>query len=635
MNKIHIDIDKMNMMSKLVSDEFYESWHVFMREILQNAFDACYTKQALDWSWGTEFLEIEQAESLKALREPYKCEITIAYDSNSRVLSIEDNGIGINENDLINYVARLGESFYNSEDFKNQRLKYQPISRHGMGLLSCFMVSRAILIESKKDHAINTAWNVSEPQQLEPVVAKWFENGTEIEYTTSKRKKPGTKISLPLKSEYASQINMEYLIDSVKHYTMYQPIPIKIICDGEVKVLSQPQPSWDLPYLNVLGITAIELDNEYFEGYIVLFNSRHKQVNIRSMLYQQNILVTEYVDSLELKPQWLSNFAFYLNVKKRLLNLNMARTTAAKDEGLRFLREQVGRVIIDKFSKNPLVLGQYMADGTDYVLTPYEAENELVSRVVQIGVYIKGKEVQIPIRTFLKGFDGQKVRVAVISQSLFHYYRSSYPHDYKRFEASYDAIIFDDYVKIFMQFMLPYVTVNRYVIGETPGIIYTELYADMKYKKSRFSFRERPDIYPEGCDNPSVFCLVANDRTAPFEIVLNPYNRNAQLLFAANSHIKVRNLQTMIVENVKQRIKIAQSKGWDKIIDYGGQVIDEWKSETELSIQSIWCLEADFADKINTLVAQRLTPQEIAKYGLTSLYFTEEDFISWWLPPNR
>ena len=117
--------------------------------------------------------------------------------------------------------------------------------------------------------------------------------------------------------------------------------------------------------------------------------------------------------------------------------------------------------------------------------------------------------------------------------------------------------------------------------------------------------------------------------------MINPYNRNAQLLIKANSHIKVRNLQTMIIENIKQRIKMAQNRGLDKLIDYGGQIIDEWNSDKDLSIQSIWCLEKDFAFKINQLVAQRLTPQELAKYGLTSLYFTEEDFISWWLPPER
>lgn len=633
MNKIHID--KENIMTKLVSNQFYDSWHVFMRELLQNAFDACNTKQALEWSWGTEFLEIETAESLKTIREPFKCEIIISYDSSSRVLSIEDNGIGINENDLVNYVAKKGESFYNSEVFKEQRLKYQPISRHGIGLISCFMVSRAILIESKKDHAVNTAWNVSDPQQLEPIVAKWFENSTEIEYTTSKRTKPGTKVSLPLKTEYAKRIDMDFLVESVLHYTMYQPIPITIICDGETRTISQPKPSWDMPYLNVLGITAIQIDNEYLEGYMVLFNSRHKHVSIKSELYQQNILVTEYVDDLELKPMWLSNFAFYLNIKQRILNMNLPRTTAARDEGLVNLREQIGKAIINQFSNNPMVLGQYMAEGIDNIFSNFEAENEFVSRIVQIGVYIKGKEVQIPVRTFLKGFDGQKIRVAIISQSLFHYYRSSYPHDFKRFLNGYDAVVFDKNMPYFMQFVLPCVSVKRYIIGETPGIIYTELQLDMNMKKKHAIFSNRPDIYPEGCDEPSVFCFVANERKSPFEVVINPYNRNAQLLIRANSHIKVRNLQTMIIENIKQRIKMAQNRGLDKLIDYGGQIIDEWNSDKDLSIQSIWCLEKDFAFKINQLVAQRLTPQELAKYGLTSLYFTEEDFISWWLPPQR
>ena len=60
MNSIKIDIEKSDMISTFASETFYESWKVFMRELLQNAMDSCNTKQALEWSWGTEFLEMEQ-----------------------------------------------------------------------------------------------------------------------------------------------------------------------------------------------------------------------------------------------------------------------------------------------------------------------------------------------------------------------------------------------------------------------------------------------------------------------------------------------------------------------------------------------------------------------------------------------
>ena len=94
MKSINIEIDKSHMINSIASVQFYESWHVFLRELLQNAYDACNMKQALDWSWGTEFLEIEQAETLNAIREPFDGQIVVSFDSSSRMLSVEDNGIG-------------------------------------------------------------------------------------------------------------------------------------------------------------------------------------------------------------------------------------------------------------------------------------------------------------------------------------------------------------------------------------------------------------------------------------------------------------------------------------------------------------------------------------------------------------
>ena len=170
----------------LASQRFYASWKAFIRELVLNAIDACNVRQALEWSWGTEFLEMEQANQMREVRQIYEPRIDITYDSTNRILTVEDNGIGINEYDLKHYVAKIGESYYTSRDFENQKLQYEPFSYYGIGLSSCFTVSKAILIESKKDRVINTAWNVSNPQDTAPVMAKWFGESGQIEYVISR-----------------------------------------------------------------------------------------------------------------------------------------------------------------------------------------------------------------------------------------------------------------------------------------------------------------------------------------------------------------------------------------------------------------------------------------------------------------
>jgi hypothetical protein len=96
---------------------------------------------------------------------------------------------------------------------------------------------------------------------------------------------------------------------------------------------------------------------------------------------------------------------------------------------------------------------------------------------------------------------------------------------------------------------------------------------------------------------------------------------------------KVANLRETIIENIKQRIINAQ-KPWDKIIDFGGSFVDEWTSDNAITVQSIWCLEEDFADYLNEFIHSRLNAVELADFGLEGLVFHKEDFINWWYMPK-
>ena len=632
MNSIKIDIEKSDLISTYASETFYETWKVFMRELLQNAIDACNTKQALEWSWGTEFLEIEQADLLNSIREPYDARINITYDTSTNMLSVEDNGIGINEYDLINYVSKIGKSYYASEDYSMQRLDYEPVSKHGIGLCSCFMVARALLIDSKKDKAVNTAWNVMERQELEPIMIKWFEGGSEIEYVPGNRKEAGTKITLPIKPAYASLIDMDFLVWSVLHYTMYQPIPIYIRVDKEERVLHQKEMTWRFPHSEVLGTTVIKVDDDMLEGYIAIYNQRHKGMFGQSEIFQQNIRVTDYVETLDLRPHWLDNFTYQLNIKRRLLNMNYNRSTASKDEKLEELRQRIGQILIDRFGNNPIGMGQFLSDGRKSMLSEYELETELISRAVTISVFLKGRAVDVPIKTVINGFMGRKIKVASITRGLFDYYIKNYAHDFKNFIARYDMIVFENNVRVFIQFMSPYIENMEYVISDIPGVIYTEFDADMRQQKESSAYRDSCLIVPKGCESPNVFCMVSNEHTEPFEIILNPFNRNAALILEAEKYDKVRALKAVIIQNIKKRIISSQTK-WDKIIDFGGEAVEDYTLSTPVSVQSIWCLEKEFPMALNQFIAEKLTAREISDYGLLSLFFSEDDFISWWLPP--
>lgn len=67
------------------------------------------------------------------------------------IVSWSDDGIGMDEYIISKYLAVAGKSYYRSSDFERVGLKMDPISRFGIGILSCFMAADRVEIETFKD----------------------------------------------------------------------------------------------------------------------------------------------------------------------------------------------------------------------------------------------------------------------------------------------------------------------------------------------------------------------------------------------------------------------------------------------------------------------------------------------------
>lgn len=128
-------------MFEILSDEIYRSDpYVFLRELLQNSIDAIrmrreiLKRRAVDpGNVGVIHVTVEHA------------------DCGDAIVTWRDDGIGMDEYILRNYLAVAGKSYYRSSDFERVGLKMDPISRFGIGILSCFMVADRVEIETYKD----------------------------------------------------------------------------------------------------------------------------------------------------------------------------------------------------------------------------------------------------------------------------------------------------------------------------------------------------------------------------------------------------------------------------------------------------------------------------------------------------
>ncbi len=129
-----ITMDQERIINLLAGENLYSDSCVFVRELLQNSIDAILWRG-------------ENDPDFDAKRDG-KIKITTWHNDDETGqgwFKIEDNGTGMDENIIKNYFLRAGRSYYTSDDFEKERdiyshnKTYKPISRFGIGILSCFM----------------------------------------------------------------------------------------------------------------------------------------------------------------------------------------------------------------------------------------------------------------------------------------------------------------------------------------------------------------------------------------------------------------------------------------------------------------------------------------------------------------
>jgi len=134
------EIDRLSVLG-LLSRELYESQpFAFVRELLQNSVDAIDARRALLERVGTAVVG--------------KIEIAVHSNSDGVTISWSDNGIGMDSFVFKNFFSRIGRSWYKSDEFKRAGIVTDPISKFGIGFLSCFSVAEHIVVHTRQSPEI-------------------------------------------------------------------------------------------------------------------------------------------------------------------------------------------------------------------------------------------------------------------------------------------------------------------------------------------------------------------------------------------------------------------------------------------------------------------------------------------------
>jgi molecular chaperone HtpG len=193
----------------LMINSIYTHKEIFLREIISNASDAM---DKLAYTALTD-------DQIALDRD--KLTITITRDEANRILTVSDNGIGMNRVEMeenLGTIARSGSLGFKQAMEKSEDIDI--IGQFGVGFYSAFMVASSVTVISRK-YGEDTAW-------------KWVSDGAEgytIEEAT--RENPGTDVIMTLKAdteeEDYSRFLEEYEVRQlVKKYSDYIRYPIRM-----------------------------------------------------------------------------------------------------------------------------------------------------------------------------------------------------------------------------------------------------------------------------------------------------------------------------------------------------------------------------------------------------------------------
>jgi molecular chaperone HtpG len=192
-------------MLDLVVNSLYSKKEIFLRELLSNASDA------IDRA---KFLSLTD-KSLVSDNPEWK--IQIAADSAAKTLTISDNGIGMDEEDLENNLGTIASSgtkkFRQMLAEKGGESLPELIGQFGVGFYAAFMVAGKVVVETRRRGGDKSF--------------KW-ESDLSGEYTISDgdRDFPGTSITLYLRDDQLEYLDWWRVGDLVKKYSDFIAYPI-------------------------------------------------------------------------------------------------------------------------------------------------------------------------------------------------------------------------------------------------------------------------------------------------------------------------------------------------------------------------------------------------------------------------
>lgn len=281
----------------------YSEKDIFLRELVSNATDAI-----------TKLKRLQSLGETPETGEPFRVDVVL--DQTAKTLTVEDNGIGMTEEELKKYICSIALSgavdFIRKYEGSGDGEKSGIIGHFGLGFYSAFMVSERVEIFTRSYTGA-------------PAVHWSCDGDGAYELETGEREKHGTEVVLHIADDETEYLDSGKIREMLRKYCSFMPVEIYFDDGSEKKEGEKEEPVNDTTPLwqkNPADCT----DEEYKDFYQKVFADYREPLfwihinadyplNFKGILYFPR-LATNY-DSLEGQVKLYYNQVFVAdNIKE-------------------------------------------------------------------------------------------------------------------------------------------------------------------------------------------------------------------------------------------------------------------------------------------------------------------------------
>ncbi len=327
----------------IIKKWLYSEKDIFIREVASNACDAI-TKHKRLISLG------------EAVDDGSKYRITFKIDKDERTITVEDNGIGMNSDEVERYINNIALSgaveFISKYESENSS---GIIGHFGLGFYSMFIVAEKVEMFTKSFRGGDGV--------------HWIcDSDGSFESESCEKDGHGTKIIMHVADDEVSYLDNEKLKGILDRYCAFMPYEIVLVEDDKETIINETLPIWQRTpseitdeeynefYKKVFGdyenpLFRVHIVADYplnFKGVLFIpkrknnFDSQENEIK----LFYNSVFVADNIK--EALPDYLVNFKGVLDCPE--LPLNVSRSYLQNDAYIRKIAQHIGKKVADKYN---------------------------------------------------------------------------------------------------------------------------------------------------------------------------------------------------------------------------------------------------------------------------------------------